>query len=157
MVLPIESDAARFERVSTIFDAAGFLHSLGIRLEKVGPDWCETSLDITDAHRQQHGYVHAGVVTTLADHTAGGAARAALAPGKDVLTLELKINFLLPGRSGRLEARGRALRAGRRIIVCEADVFGIESGERQLIAKLMSTLTVLDERPFAVVSAPPAK
>ena len=53
MALPIESDAERFERVSTIFDAAGFLHSLGIRLEKVGPDWCETSLDITDARAVQ--------------------------------------------------------------------------------------------------------
>lgn len=149
----IETDEERFTRVASIFDAAGFLHTLGIRLEGVGPDWCETSLMVTPAHQQQHGYVHAGVITTLADHTAGGAARAAVAPGSDVLTLELKINFLLPGRSQRLEARGRTLRAGRRIIVSESEVFEAEAGaERRLIAKCISTLTVLDERPFA---APP--
>lgn len=148
--MSIETDEERFGRVASIFDAAGFLRTLGIRLESVGPDWCETSLMVTPAHQQQHGYVHAGVITTLADHTAGGAARAAVAPGSDVLTLELKINFLLPGRTDRLEARGRTLRAGRRIIVSESEVFEAAAGaERRLIAKCISTLTVLDERPFA--------
>jgi uncharacterized protein (TIGR00369 family) len=141
-----ETDDSRHTRVATIFHAAGFLSTLGITLDGVGPDWCETSLTITDAHRQQHGYVHAGVVTTLADHTAGGAA---LPPGKDVLTLELKINFLLPGRSGRLEARGRTLRAGRSVAVAESEVFAVSDNGRELIAKLVSTLAVLDERPFA--------
>ena len=89
------------------------------------------------------------MVTTLADHTAGGAARAALPPGKDVLTLELKINFLLPGRSGRLEGRGRTLRAGRTVAVAESEVFAVSDTGRELIAKLVSTLAVLDERPFA--------
>ena len=144
-----ETDEARHARVAAIFHSAGFLSTLGIALDAVGPDWCETSLTITDAHRQQHGYVHAGVVTTLADHTAGGAARAALPPGKDVLTLELKINFLLPGRSGRLEARGRTLRAGRTVAVAESEVFAVSDTGRELIAKLVSTLAVLDERPFA--------
>jgi uncharacterized protein (TIGR00369 family) len=149
MALDPETDDARHQRVAAIFHSAGFLAAVGIELGRVGPDWCETSLAITDAHRQQHGYVHAGVVTTLADHTAGGAARAALPPGKDVLTLELKINFLLPGRSGRLEARGRALRVGRSVAVAESEVFAVTEGGRELIAKLVSTLAVLDERPFA--------
>jgi len=38
---------------------------------------------------------------------------AAMPPGRDVLTLELKINFLRPGRGDRLVSRGRVLRAGR--------------------------------------------
>ena len=144
-----ESDNERFARVAAIFDAAGFLKTLGVKLDAVGVDWCETSMDVTAAHRQQHGYVHAGVVTTLADHTAGGAARAAVPPGKDVPTLELKINFLLPGRSNQLVARGRALRAGRTIVVSETEVFDAGGAERVLLAKLSSTLAVLDERPFA--------
>jgi uncharacterized protein (TIGR00369 family) len=148
----IETDEERFRRVASIFDAAGFLHTLGIRLDAVGPDWCETSLTVTPAHQQQHGYVHAGVVTTLADHTAGGAARAAVPPGSDVLTLELKINFLLPGRGERLESRGRTLRAGRRIVVSESEVFEVAGGDRRLIAKCLSTLTVLEERPFAEIA-----
>jgi uncharacterized protein (TIGR00369 family) len=150
----IETDEERFRRVATIFDSAGFLNMLGIRLERVGPETCETSLAVTPAHQQQHGYIHAGVITTLADHTAGGAARAAVPPGSDVLTLELKINFLLPGRAERLEAHGRTLRAGRRIVVSESEVFEVDGPERRLIAKCLSTLTVLAERPFVEVASP---
>jgi uncharacterized protein (TIGR00369 family) len=144
-----ESENERFRRVAAIFEPAGFLNMLGVRLDAVGPDWCETSLLLTPAMRQQHGFAHAGVITTLADHTAGGAARAAVPPGRDVLTLELKINFLRPGRGERLIARGRTLRAGRTTVVSESEVFAVAGGEEILIAKLSSTLTVLEERPFA--------
>jgi uncharacterized protein (TIGR00369 family) len=144
-----ETDEERFRRVAAIFETANFLRKLGVRLEAVGPDWCETSLVLTPALYQQHGFAHAGVITTLADHTAGGAARAAVAPGRDVLTLELKINFLRPGRGERLVARARTLRAGRSAVVSESEVFVITEGQELLIAKLSSTLLILDERPFA--------
>jgi uncharacterized protein (TIGR00369 family) len=149
-----EADDARFRRVAAIFESAGFLHTLGVRLDAVGPGWCETSLPLTPALLQQHGFAHAGVITTLADHTAGGAARAAVPPGRDVLTLELKINFLRPGRGERLVARGRTLRAGRGSVVSESEVFAIADGQEQLIAKLLSTLTVVDERPLAATTRP---
>ena len=149
----VESDEERFRRVAAIFEPAGFLRTLGVRLEAVGPDWCETSLTLSPALHQQHGFAHAGVITTLADHTAGGAARASVPPGRDVLTLELKINFLRPGRGEQLVARGRTLRAGRHTVVSESEVFAVAEGEEVLIAKLSSTLTVLDERPFAALPA----
>jgi uncharacterized protein (TIGR00369 family) len=56
---------------------------------------CETTLNIEDRHLQQHGFVHAGVIATIADHTAGGAARTASGE-RDVITIEFKINFLRP-------------------------------------------------------------
>jgi uncharacterized protein (TIGR00369 family) len=143
----LETDDERFRRVAAIFDAAGFLGTLGIRLEAVGAGTCEASLRLTPALLQQHGFAHAGVVTTLADHTAGGAAKAAVPAGKDVLTLELKINFLAPGRGDRLVGRGRVLRAGRTIVVSESEVFAIADGEERLVAKLVSTLTVFDQPP----------
>jgi uncharacterized protein (TIGR00369 family) len=146
-VVTDETDEERFQRVAAIFEGAAFLRTLGIRLEEVGPGWCQTSLPLTPALHQQHGFAHAGVITTLADHTAGGAARSAVPPGRDVLTLELKINFLRPGRGERLLARGRTLRAGRRTVVSESEVFAVEDGQEVLIAKLSSTLTVMDERP----------
>jgi uncharacterized protein (TIGR00369 family) len=145
----VESDDDRFRRVAGIFASAGFLDTLGVRLDAVGPGTCVASLTLTPALRQQHGFAHAGVVTTLGDHTAGGAAKAAVPPGKDVLTLELKINFLRPARGERLVARGRALRAGRTIAVSESEVFAIVDGEEELVAKLSTTLTVFDQRPAA--------
>jgi uncharacterized protein (TIGR00369 family) len=142
-----EHDDERFRRVAAIFESAGFLGTLGVELVAVGPGFCEASLALRPELLQQHGFAHAGVVTTLADHTAGGAAKAAVPPGRDVLTLELKVNFLRPGRGERLVARGRVLRAGRTVVVSESEVFAIAGGQEELIAKLSSTLTVFDEGP----------
>jgi uncharacterized protein (TIGR00369 family) len=105
--LTSETDEERFRRVAMIFETASFLRKLGVRLEAVGPDSCETSLALTPALYQQHGFAHAGVITTLADHTAGGAARAAVPPGRDVLTLELKLTFFDP-HAASVSSRARA-------------------------------------------------
>jgi len=61
-------------RVRSIFDKANFLQRLGVQLTSAGIDGCETTLNVDERHLQQHGYIHAGVIATLADHTAGGAA-----------------------------------------------------------------------------------
>jgi uncharacterized protein (TIGR00369 family) len=133
-----------FDHVHPIFEDAAFVAHLGITLEAAGHGWCETSLVVAPEHLQQHGYAHAGVVTTLADHTAGGAARASIAPGFDVITIEFKINFLRPATSKRLVARGQALRTGRTIIVAESEV-RTDDDKRALVAKCMSTLSVIPQ------------
>lgn len=131
--------------VAPIFEDAAFANHLGIVLTAAGPGWCETTLVAADAHLQQHGFVHAGVITTLADHTAGGAARASVPPGQDVLTIEFKINFLRPATGRRFVCRGETLRAGRRIVVAESAVYAAD-GARRLVAKCLSTLTVMPQR-----------
>src|SRR5215475_12640272 len=72
------------ELVEQIFREAAFVRSLGIELAGCGEGWCETKLNCAPAHRQQHGFVHAGVVMTLADHTCGGAAATTVGEGLDV-------------------------------------------------------------------------
>jgi acyl-coenzyme A thioesterase PaaI-like protein len=69
---PRRSDYAEYVRA--IFASAPFIRDLGIELVDLGPGSCETALTIAPRLLQQHGFVHAGVTTTLADHTAGGAA-----------------------------------------------------------------------------------
>ena len=129
--------------VRGIFEKANFLKHLGIQLTGIGSDTCETNLNIDDRHLQQHGFVHAGVIATLADHTAGGAARAASGE-RDVITIEFKINFLRPASARRLVCSAKVLRAGKSLIVAEAEVFAINDGEPKLIAKLTETLAILD-------------
>ena len=141
-----ETEGSRLAAVQKIFDDAAYIRHLGIKLTKVGNGWCQTELLVKPEHGQQHGTVHAGVISTLADHTAGGAARAASAAHQDVVTIEFKINFLRPGTGNRLEGEGKALRAGKRVIVAESEVFGFENGERVLIAKCMSSLAVIPQR-----------
>ena len=63
------------ESVECIFYQANFIRDLNIRLDKVSEGTCETSLVVQERLRQQHGFVHGGVIATMADHTAGGAAR----------------------------------------------------------------------------------
>jgi uncharacterized protein (TIGR00369 family) len=140
------NDQDRFAAVQKIFADAAFISHLGIKLEDVKEGWCRTALTVKPEHAQQHGSVHAGVISTLADHTAGGAARAALGAGHDVLTIEFKINFLRPGTGDRLEGEGKTLRAGRRVVVAESEVYAFEEGKRVLIAKCMSTLAVITQK-----------
>jgi uncharacterized protein (TIGR00369 family) len=82
-----ETEPDVFAHVEPIFHDAAFIRHLGIKLEAAGRGWCRTSIALGPDHLQQHGVVHAGVITTLADHTAGGAARAAVDPGTDVITM----------------------------------------------------------------------
>jgi uncharacterized protein (TIGR00369 family) len=140
-----DSDLAIFQHVEPIFADAAFVHHLGITLEAAGPGWCRTALNVTGDHLQQHGFVHAGVITTLADHTAGGAARAAVPPGSDVITIEFKVNFLRPATTRQLSCKGITLRAGRTIIVAESEVHAVGDGIAVLVAKCTSTLSVVPQ------------
>ena len=144
-MIAITDDAELFKRVEEIFLRAPFIGQLGIRLEAAGAGWCRTSLKISPDQLQQHGYVHAGVLATLADHTCGGAARSVSRPGHDVITVEYKVNFLRPGRGTEFKARGTVLQSGRSICVAEAEVFSIRSHEEVLILKCISTLAVIEE------------
>jgi uncharacterized protein (TIGR00369 family) len=132
------------ENVKKIFYRANFIRDLDIRLEKVGTGTCETSLVVQERLRQQHGFVHGGVIATLADHTAGGAARSVSGAG-DVLTVEFKINYLRPATGDRLRCTASVLRAGRTMIVAEALVFANNAGKEELVAKLTETLFVADD------------
>jgi len=133
---------ARWNGVAGIFNNANFIAHLGMKLVEVNHGTCTVELTTDDRHLQQHGHVHAGVVATLADHAAGGAARSSVPEGYDVITIEFKINFLRPAPAGKLIGKARVLRTGKNVSVAETEVL---SGET-LVAKLTSTLAVIPER-----------
>jgi uncharacterized protein (TIGR00369 family) len=139
----LQPKLAPLEAVRSIFNKANFIAHLGIQLKDAGDGWCETSFTAHPEHLQQHGYVHAGAVTTLADHTAGGAAKTAVGAAQDVITIEFKMNFLRPAIGNELISRAEVLRAGKNIIVVEADVFCFRESTRVLVAKCISTLAVI--------------
>ena len=132
------------QRVHSIFDKARFIQELGITITKVREGLVETQLVVRDEFRQQHGFVHAGVLATLGDHTAGGACRSATGE-KDVLTVEFKINFLRPAAAELLKCRAQVLRAGRGIAVADAEIFAVNDGVEKLVAKLTETVVVIDQ------------
>ena len=133
------------DNVRSIFDKANFVRHLGIELVNVRPGGCDTQLVVREEHLQQHGSVHAGVIATLADHTAGGAART-VTGDLDVVTIEFKINYLRPAVGERLRCVGNVVSKGKNIAVTEAEVFSIINGQEKLVAKLTETLAIIGER-----------
>ena len=81
------------ERRKGVFGAANFITDLGIEVTAVEAGHVATEMRVTEKHLQQNGFVHAGVLATIADHTAGGAASTLIFADKFVLTAEFKINL----------------------------------------------------------------
>ena len=140
----MKAEGPAAEKVERIFYQANFIRDLDIRLDKVFEGICETSLVVQERLRQQHGFIHGGVIATMADHTAGGAARS-VSGDKDVLTVEFKINYLRPAIGDRLRCTATVLRAGKTVIVAEALVFAGDAAKETLVAKLTETLFVADD------------
>lgn len=128
------------------FTDAPFIAHMGIALEGLGPGWCEARLDLEPWHLQQTGVAHAGVIATLADHCAGGAATTQLAAGEFVVTAEFKINLLRGARGERLHCRAEVLKPGRTLSVVEAVVFAESTGMRETVAKLNATMVIVRSR-----------
>jgi uncharacterized protein (TIGR00369 family) len=136
---------AKAAKVRHIFDNAPFIREMGVELTSIEDGWCETQLVPDRRHRQQHGLIHAGVMATMCDHTAGCAARGQVGMDQDVLTVEFKINFLRPAVADRLRCRSHVLRAGKTLVICESEVYAEKKSEEKLVAKATVTLAVTGE------------
>lgn len=151
MTAPMEvQDPDYQQRVARIFEKAPFLKNLGLKLVACGPGWCESGLEIQNYHKQQDRVVHAGVIATLADHTAGGAAGTLIAPGEIVLTVEFKVNLLRPGKGTSLRCRAEVIKPGRRFSIAESAVYAVGTDGEKLIAKGLVTLAVVERLPESV-------
>jgi uncharacterized protein (TIGR00369 family) len=128
-----------FEKIRERFYEAPFVADLGIELTHAEHDLTRSQLKVDPRHRQQDGFVHAGVVSTLADHTGGAAGWTRVAPRDSVLTVEFKVTFLRPAAGPVLECEARVIRAGKRLIFTEAEVR--DPGGRA-VARLTQTLAV---------------
>jgi uncharacterized protein (TIGR00369 family) len=133
----------KFEaRVRESFGRQGAMALIGARLVRVKPGQVEIDLPYRADLTQQHGYVHAAVVTAILDSACGYAALSLLPGDRDVLTVEYKVNFLAPARGRRLVARGRVVKPGRTITVCAGDASAEleEGGQEQIVATMLATM-----------------
>ena len=88
---------------------------------------------------QQHGFIHAGVVTMIVDSACGYAALTTMPAATAVLTAEYKVNFLAPAAGEQLIARGRVLKPGRTVTVCFGEVHAQKDGKEKLVATMLAT------------------
>jgi len=136
-------------RVRASFERQLFMRTLGARLTRLEPGLCEIELDPRPELTQQHGYLHAGASTSIADSAGGYAAYSLMPAGSSVLSVEFKVNLLAPGRGERFLARGRVLRAGRRVSVCSIEVEAWGDGRSELCLTGLQTLMCLPGRSDA--------
>ncbi|WP_298966207.1 PaaI family thioesterase [uncultured Methylobacterium sp.] len=122
------------------------MRTLGAALGAVAPGSVEIALVPSPAVSQQHGFVHAGAVSAIADSAAGYAALSLMPPGAGVLTTEFKINLVAPAAGDRLVARGRVVKAGRTLTLAQAEVFSESDGGERLVALLTATLMTVQGR-----------
>lgn len=144
----IEPRNPRFERVvRDSFAAQSFMATIGARLERVLPGETEIKLRFRPELTQQHGFLHAGVVTSAMDSACGYAALSLMPEDVGVLTVEFKTNLLAPARGRELVARGHIIRSGRTISVCRAEASMIDEGAETVVATMLATIMTVRGRP----------
>ena len=130
-------------RVRASFARQTLMRTIGAEMTEVAPGEVEIELAYRDDLAQQHGYLHAGVITAIVDSACGYAAMTLTRAVEDILTIEYKANFVAPATGEKMIARSRVLRAGRKVTVCAGDVFALRDGEEKLIATMLATMMTL--------------
>jgi uncharacterized protein (TIGR00369 family) len=97
---------------------------------------------------QQHGFIHAGIITTVLDSACGYAAFTLMAADAEVLTVEFKTSLTAPAKGECFAFEAQVIKPGRTLTFCEARAFAIDAaGERRLIAAMSATMMALSGRP----------
>jgi uncharacterized protein (TIGR00369 family) len=136
----IETDDQIADRVRNDAEKQAFLRFIGAKLTAIHRGYAEFSMPFRPELGQQHGFLHAGVITTIADVAAGYAAYSVMPAASEVLSVEFKVNLLRPGVGERFVARARVVKAGRTLTVVQADVFAIMHGAEKQVASFQGTM-----------------
>jgi len=120
-----------------------FMQLMNFNLTKIEEGVIEGELIIEQIHKQQKGFVHGGVIATMADVVAGFAAVSLVPKDYHVVTAEIKISYLNPGLGSKLYAKGWVLRQGRNLNFCEAEVYYYKNEVKILVAKASTTMATI--------------
>lgn len=131
------------ERIAASFNAQGLMTTLGARLVSVAAGEVVIELFPTPGLTQQHGYMHAGAITSVVDSACGYAALSLADADHEVLTIEFKVNFMRPAKAERFIATGKVVKAGRTISVCQGEVIAQTAGTASSIALMQATMMLM--------------
>ena len=132
------------EEIKQSFAKQTIMGLIGAQLTRVEPGIIEIALPYRADLAQQHGYLHAGIVTTIADSACGYAAYSLMPPNSEVLSVEFKVNLLRPAKGEKFLAVAEVVKAGKTLTVVRADVFGVDHDEqRELVATMLGTMICL--------------
>ena len=119
----------------------GFIKFCGFQASKIEKGIFESTLKIGENHKTQDNFIHAGLIATMSDHTAGYAAYTLVPDNIRILTIEFKINFLKPAYGNALKCKSEIISQGKQIIVAQSTVFDIRDTHEKMVSK--STITLM--------------
>ena len=128
------------QKIRASFAAQTMMQTLGATLDHLEQGIAEISAPILPGSLQQQGFAHAALTFAIGDSAAGYASLSLMPEDHEVLTTEMKINLLAPGKGARLIARGKVIKPGRRLIVVQSDVYALQDGIETHIALMTGTM-----------------
>lgn len=136
-------------RVRASFARQAAMATLGASIVSVVPGEVVIDLPFRADLTQQHGFLHAGIVTSVVDSACGYAALTLMEPGAAVLSVEFKVNLLAPARGTLFRATGKVVRAGRNVTVVTGDLRVVEGGASSSDVVAIMTGTMMSVRDRA--------
>lgn len=133
------------QRVRKTYARQAAMNLIGAVLARVTTGEVTIELPFRPDLAQQHGFFHAGIVTMIVDTACGYAAYTLMPPGAAVLTVEYKVNFISPAAGEKLVGRGRVLKPGRTLTVCQGEVHAINNGTEKLVATMLATMITRED------------
>ena len=147
MTSAFKAQTEQFEqRIRDSFERQGAMRTIGAQLIRVEPGAVDIGMNWAQALTQQHGFLHAGMVSTALDSACGFAALSLMPANAAVLSIEFKINLLAPAKGQSFRMEGRVIKPGRTILVTEGRAFAINDGHEKLIATMGCTLMCVQGR-----------
>ena len=134
-------------RVRASFARQQVMHTLAVEMVRIVPGEIELAMPYAPGFTQQHGYIHAGIISTVLDSACGYAAFSLMPAEAAVLTVEFKINLVAPAKGDRFTFSARVVKPGKTLTVCEGRAYASDGdGEQRLIATMTGTLMALFDR-----------
>jgi uncharacterized protein (TIGR00369 family) len=133
-------DAGYKEKVIESFKRQEVMKTLNASVQTVRPGEVELKLPYQQNLTQQHGFIHAGIVSTVLDSACGYAAFSLMPEKAAVLTIEFKINLLAPAKGDWFRAVGKVKKSGKNITVTEGELFSYADGQEKLVATMVGTI-----------------
>ncbi len=139
-------DTGYKEKVIKSFNRQGVLKTINASIIAIRPGEIELEFPYQSNLAQQHGFIHAGIVSTVLDTACGYAAFTLMPENAGVLTIEFKINLLSPAKGDRFRAVGKVKKPGKNITVTEGELFSHGEGGQKLVATMVGTIMSVYDR-----------
>lgn len=127
----------------------GFIDFCGFQVSRIDRGLLESTLQIGEHHKTQDNFIHAGVIATMSDHSAGYAAYTRVPDDVRILTIEFKINFLKPAYGHAIKCQSEVISQGKQIIVAQSTVYDLRDSHEKMVSKSTITLMAMDAGKLA--------